>query len=221
MPQSDRVRRPWVVSDAAAVGRNGAARECMKRIVYVLLIVFVMMALLATAGLLYVRSTGLVARSGPGPLETRIARGVRSLAVSPEVRGRRNPVPMSPAILADAREHYADHCAVCHASDGSGETEIGQGMWPKAPDMRLAATQELSDGELFWIIENGIRFTGMPGWSTGTQAGEDASWHLVHFVRHLPEVSPAELEEMETLVPRSEAEIRQEIEEERFLQGLD
>ena len=192
----------------------------MKKIIYVLLIALLTMAGLTAGGLLYVRSTGLVARSVPGPVETRIARGVRSLAVPPEVRYRSNPVPAEPG-FADARAHYADHCAVCHASDGSGETEMGQGMWPKAPDMRLAATQDLSDGELFWIIENGIRFTGMPGWSTGTQEGEDASWHLVHFIRHLPELSQAELEEMETLVPRSEAGIRQEIEEERFLRGDD
>ena len=134
----------------------------MRKVIRVLLIVLVTMAGLATAGLLYVRNTGLVARSEPGALETRIARGVRSLAIPREVSERRNPVPAAPETLADGRAHYADHCAVCHAADGSGETEMGQGMWPKAPDMRLPATQELSDGDLFWIIENGIRFTGMP-----------------------------------------------------------
>jgi mono/diheme cytochrome c family protein len=193
----------------------------MKKIARLLLVVLVTMAGLATAGLLYVRSTGLVARTTPGAIETRIARGVRSLAVPQEVRERRNPVVIDPESLAEARAHYADHCAVCHANDGSGETAMGQSMWPKAPDMRLFATQGFTDGELFWIIENGIRFTGMPGWSTGTPEGEDASWHLVHFIRHLPELSQAELDELETLVPRSEAAIRQEIEEERFLRGED
>ena len=87
--------------------------------------------------------------------------------------------------------------------------------------MRLEQTQSLTDGELFYIIEEGIRFTGMPGWSTGTKEGEDASWHLVHFVRHLPQITEAELAEMQELNPRSSVEIRQEIEEERFLQGGD
>ena len=64
--------------------------------------------------------------------------------------------------MTDARAHFADHCAICHANDGSGDTPIGRALWPKAPDMRLRETQDLSDGELFWIIENGIRFTGMP-----------------------------------------------------------
>jgi mono/diheme cytochrome c family protein len=193
----------------------------MKTIIRVLLIALMTMAVLAGAGLLYVRETGLVARMEPGALETRIARGVRSVAVPPDLRERENPSSLSPELLADARAHYADHCAVCHANDGSGQTDMGQGMWPKAPDMRLAPTQDLTDGELFWIIENGIRFTGMPGWGTDTAEGEAASWHLVHFIRHLPEISQAELEEIETLIPRSEADIRQELEEERFLRGED
>ena len=193
----------------------------MSKILQVLLIVVVTLAGLATAGLLYVRSTGLVARSEPGTLEARFARRVRSLAVPRDISMQENPIPRSPESLADGRAHYADHCAVCHANDGSGQTDMGRGMWPKAPDMRLSTTQALSDGELFWIIENGIRFTGMPGWSTGTKEGEEASWHLVHFIRHLPDISEPELEEMEALNPRSPVEVREEIEAERFLRGDD
>jgi hypothetical protein len=85
--------------------------------------------------------------------------------------------------------------------------------------MRRPATQHLSDGELFHVIEHGVRFTGMPAWRTGTQAGEESSWHLVHVVRHLPRLTPGELEAMKARNPRSPDEIRFEIEEERFLQG--
>ena len=112
-------------------------------------------------------------------------------------------------VIADGRAHFADHCAICHGNDGSGDTPMGRGLYPKVPDMRLPQTQNLSDGELFWIIENGIRFTGMPAWSSGTEDGETASWHLVHFLRRLPKLTPEELEEMETLNPQSPAEIRQ------------
>ena len=52
---------------------------------------------------------------------------------------------------------------------------MGRGLYPRAPDMRLAATQNLSDAELFYLIENGIRLTGMPGWGTGTKEGEKSS----------------------------------------------
>jgi hypothetical protein len=98
---------------------------------------------------------------------------------------------------------------------------MGRGLYPKAPDMRLPATQSLSDAELFYIIENGVRFTGMPGWSTGTKDGETASWHLVHFIRHLPRMTSEEIEQMDTLTPRSRKEVLQQIEEEKFLQGGD
>jgi hypothetical protein len=83
--------------------------------------------------------------------------------------------------------------------------------------MRLAATQQMTDGELFYVIEHGIRFTGMPAWSTGTAAGEESTWHLVHFLRHLPQLTMSELEAMKERNPRSPQEIRLEIEEERFL----
>jgi mono/diheme cytochrome c family protein len=168
-------------------------------------------------GLVYLRSTGLDARAEPGAIEARLARAARRFAVPPAVRAMRNPVPASAEALADGLAHYADHCANCHANDGSGDTEMGRGLFPRAPDMRLPATQNLSDGELFHVIERGIRFTGMPAWSTGTTAGEASTWHLVHFLRHLPRLTPAELETMKARNPRSPDEIRFEIEEERFL----
>ncbi|HEX7283687.1 MAG TPA: cytochrome c, partial [Vicinamibacterales bacterium] len=120
-----------------------------------------------------------------------------------------------------AREHYADHCASCHANDGSGNTEMGQNLYPKAPDMRLPRTQSLSDGELFNIIENGVMLTGMPGWSTGTPEGERSSWQLVHFIRRLSSLTPEDIQEMERLNPRSRAEIEEEIKVEQFLEGGD
>ena len=192
----------------------------MRRTAQPLLIATLTVVALLIGGLVYVKKTGLVARQTPGGMEARIARSVRSLAVPQAARTRTNPIAISDAVLAEARQHYADHCAVCHAADGGGETEMGRGLWPKAPDMRLPATQDLSDGELFWIIENGIRFTGMPGWSAGT-AGEDGTWHLVHLIRRFPNLSAGEAAEIEAMMPRSPAEIRQDIDAERFLQGLD
>src|SRR5207247_5909710 len=64
----------------------------------------------------------------------------------------------------------------CHANDGSGQTEMGQHLYPRVPDMRLARTQELTDGELFAIIEDGVRFTGMPAWGDKSEQSQLASW---------------------------------------------
>jgi mono/diheme cytochrome c family protein len=178
------------------------------------------LALVAGAlGLWSFVSRGVSAREQPGRIEALLARGVRNMAIARRAKSLTNPVEYSGEVIAAGRAHFADHCALCHANDGSGNTAIGGGMWPKAPDLRLPQTQQLSDGELFWIIENGIRFTGMPAWSTGTEAGETASWHLVHFLRRLSKLTPEELEEMEALNPKSPAEVRQEIEEEEFLKG--
>ena len=169
----------------------------------------------------YIVTTGVSARPQPSRLESITARTVRSIAIRTRVGNITNPVPASDAIIKEGMEHFADHCSVCHGNDGSGNTEMGRGLYPRAPDMRLPATQNLSDAELFYIIENGVRLTGMPAWSTGTKEGETSSWHLVHFVRHLPKLSDEEIARMESLNPKAPEEIRQEIEADKFLQGGD
>lgn len=183
-----------------------------------ILSVVVAIALGVLAGVYFV-TAGVSARPQPGRLETFVARTVRNQAIVWHAPDQPNPSPDTEEVRAEGRAHFADHCAVCHANDGSGNTEMGRGLYPRAPDMRLPATQNLSDHELFYIIENGIRLTGMPGWGTGTNAGEEESWHLVRFIRHLPKITPEEIEQMEALNPKSPGEIRQEIEAEQFLNG--
>jgi mono/diheme cytochrome c family protein len=164
---------------------------------------------------------GLSARGEPTRVEEWVARTMRSLATPSAVRSTRNPVEPSEAVLTEGLEHFADHCAMCHANNGSGDTEIGRGLYPRAPDMRAAATQELTDGELFSIIENGIRLTGMPAWGTGTPEGERASWALVHFIRRLPTLTDEEIARMEALNPKTSEQWREEEEARRFLAGED
>jgi mono/diheme cytochrome c family protein len=193
----------------------------MRPVLKAFLLLLGLTAVMGAIGLWYFVSTGVSAKEQPGRVEEFLARGARYIAIARRARSLANPVDYSGEVIADGRAHFADHCAICHANDGGGNTPIGRGTWPKAPDLRLAQTQSLSDGELFWIIENGIRFTAMPAWSTGTKNGETASWHLVHFIRRLPKLTPEELAEMESLNPRSPAEVRQQAEEEEFLKGGD
>jgi hypothetical protein len=193
----------------------------MKRIASILVMLVLAAATLGIMLGVYLVTPGVSARFQPGALETLAAHTVRNIAIRTRVRGLKNPVPGNDAVIAEGRDHFADHRASCHANDGGGNTEMGLGLYPKVPDMRLPATQNLSDAELFYIIENGVRFTGMPGWSTGTRAGEESSWYLVHFIRHLRRLTPDEIEKMESLNPKSPEEIRQEIEAEQFLNGAD
>ena len=171
---------------------------------------------------------GLSAKATPTRLEAFVARNARHLAISRNSRLAQNPVLDSPEIQREARLHFADHCAICHGNDGSGDTPIGSGLYPKPPDLRKPATQELSDGELFWIIENGVRFTGMPAFSnnsnmenhdhaSGNHGGGQDSWKLVHFIRHLPHLTAAERLEMEQYNPKGPEDRAEEQDEEQFL----
>jgi mono/diheme cytochrome c family protein len=162
---------------------------------------------------------GFSAHDEPTRVEATVARAMRSWSTPADLRGATNPLPLTPEILAEARAHWADHCAVCHGNDGKGKTAIGEHLYPHAPDMTLRSTQSLSDGELFATIENGIRLTGMPGWGNGTAESAYGSWGLVHFIRHLPRLTPEEIREMESLNPASPEEIRERMAEEEFLAG--
>ena len=169
--------------------------------------------------LLELNARGFSAREQPAQVERWLARLARATAIPTEAKRRANPIPDTPEVLAEARAHWADHCAGCHANDGSGDTTMGKHMYPPAPDMRQSATQRLSDGELFFVIQNGVRFTGMPGWGGGSGHDEEDSWKLVRFIRHLPELRVEERKQMEKLNPKSPDERKEEEEEENFLKG--
>jgi mono/diheme cytochrome c family protein len=165
---------------------------------------------------------GFSARAQPGGFERWLAGLARGAALPAEARVRRNPVTLTPQVLNEARAHWADHCAVCHSNDGSGDAVMGRNMYPPAPDMRLPETQQMTDGELFYIIQNGVRLTGMPAWGDlGAAHDEEDSWKLVYFIRHLPQVTVEEKKEMEKLNPKGPDDREEEEQEQKFLRGED
>lgn len=190
------------------------------------LLIFILLVVLAGAamfGWLGYRlfTTGFSAKTEPQAIEIFMARQIRHLAIPIEQRNSPNPVPLSPDLLQEGLAHFADHCAVCHANDGSGQTPIGKNVYPKAPDLRLPETQSMSDGELFWVIHNGIRFTAMPAWGEGDPAQDKDSWKLVHFLRHLPQLTAEELDQMKALNPKTKKDLEEEAAFDQFLQGND
>ena len=166
-------------------------------------------------------TTGFSAKTEPHPIEVFLARQIRHLAIPIEQRNAPNPVLLSPEVTKEAMAHFADHCATCHANNGSGQTPIGKNAYPRAPDLRLADTQSMSDGEIFWVIHNGIRFTAMPAWGESDPAQDMDSWKLVHFIRHLPQLTPEELDQMKALNPKTKKDLEKEAAFDRFLQGDD
>ena len=184
-------------------------------------LILAVLAGVATLGWLGYRlfTTGFSAKTEPHAIEVFMARQIRHLAIPIEQRNASNPIAFSPDLLQEGLAHFADHCAVCHANDGSGKTPIGKNVYPKAPDLRLSDTQSMSDGELFWVIHNGIRFTAMPAWGEGDPAQDKDSWKLIHFIRHLPQLTPEELDQMKTLNPKTKKELEEEAAFDQFLEG--
>ena len=181
------------------------------------MIVIVIVIAAVAYGIVVIRH-GFSARDNPSWLESSVARKTRSMAVPSSAKNMKNPVPKTPENLKEAEEHWADHCAICHANNGSGSTTIGRNLYPKTPDMRKAETQSMADGELYYIIENGIRLSGMPAWGEGGD-NDEASWKLVHFIRHLPQLTPEEEKHMESMNPKSPEEKQEEQQEQDFLNG--
>lgn len=164
---------------------------------------------------------GFSAHDEPSTVETLMARTARSLAVPVRYESLKNSCPATPENIREGLEHFADHCAVCHANNGSGDTAFGRNMYPKPPNMRQAETQNKTDGEIYYTIEHGIRLSGMPAFGEKGRTDDESTWKLVLFIRHLPKLTPEELHEMERLNPKSRAELEEELEAERFLRGED
>jgi len=176
----------------------------MRAVVQIVVAALLVMAAMVVAGGAYLVTTGLKAQPEPGVMETRVARTIRGFAIPREVKARSNPIGTSADELKPGLEHFARYCAMCHGNDGSGQgAAIGRGLFPKPPDMRAAATQNLTDGEIFYIIENGIRFTGMPAFGSGKPdpAGDKLAWQLVRFIRHMPRMTADEIDSMKAMNP--------------------
>jgi mono/diheme cytochrome c family protein len=189
----------------------------MKRSLVLLIVLVAAISLAIGVGISMLHN-GLSTRATPTKMEAMVARAARLMAIPADARAMQNPVDPTPQVLHDALLHFADHCAVCHGNDGSGDTMMGRGLYPKPPDLRQPDTQKLSDGELFWTIENGVRFTGMPAFG-GTHGTQTDSWKLVRFIRHLPQLTTEEVLEMEKNNPKGPEDRKEEEEENDFLNG--
>ena len=125
------------------------------------------------------------ARQEPPAAEVMIATWLLRESVPEAARAQINPLGKDPADIAAGQEMFRQKCAVCHAYDGSGKTEIGAGEYPRPPALRSMNIMALTDGEIFYHIRNGIRNTGMPAWSMP----DEQVWQIVAYLRHLPTVA--------------------------------
>lgn len=155
--------------------------------------VLVLMLLGAGAILLVLSFFLLSGRSGldtPNPLAISIAEAGKGFLIPGDAASQANPVATSPEVLSSAGKIFTTRCAVCHGTDGKGQTAIGSHIYPRAADLTSARVQNKSDGALHWVIGNGLPHTGMPGWSP--LVSDTEIWQLVDYVRQLPKGIPAE-----------------------------
>jgi predicted CXXCH cytochrome family protein len=164
----------------------------MKRHHFVLLFVVVVSVMAAGYGTSIILG-GFGANGQPSAIERTVLRSVRDLGIPSSARRQTNPWTASTETLQQGSEDFTNHCAGCHGKGGNVQSEIGQNLYPKAPDLRATPTQSLTDGEIHYIIQNGVRLTGMPALGN-PHAGEDdnKAWKLVLFIRSISRTTPEE-----------------------------
>jgi mono/diheme cytochrome c family protein len=169
-------------------------QETIRTIKVAAITVFAVVMVEVIAMEILLRAQGFSAKEKPSWMETWFAQHARNVSVPSGARELKNPHPITEASMAEAREHWVAHCATCHGIDGRGDTVFGRRMYPPVPNVNKAQTQQKSDGELFYIISNGVRLTGMPAF--GGEDSPESIWNLVALMRRLPQLSPDELKQM-------------------------
>jgi predicted CXXCH cytochrome family protein len=135
------------------------------------------------------------------PLETVVARTARDFSIPGAAKDEKNPLDATPQNIQDGRDMFLAKCQTCHNHDGSGLSTVGQSLYPRVPDLRASATQNLTDGEIHYIIANGVQLTGMPAWDNPREVQKQDTWKLVLYVRSLrPLTQTEQAEESHTSV---------------------
>ena len=150
-------------------------------------------------GVVLIRN-GFRANEEPSGLEKLVARTVRNLSIPARAREQNNPWKATRENLEEARDHFIARCALCHGTDGSGVTQVGRNLYPKPPNLRSPQTQNLTDGEIHYIIQNGVRLTGMPAWGNPHDEGDSDGWKLVLFIRGLRPLSNVEKSQQQATI---------------------
>lgn len=147
-------------------------------------VILAVLILIVLGGLTAASQFSLSAIPEPGRTETYLAAEVKGLLVRV---GSRHGIPPAPtdlqASVAEGDKLYGTECAACHGLNGHTPTDAGRWMYPRAADLTSPAVQRYSDRELFWVVKNGIRLSGMPAF--GKVETDEHIWNLVHHVRAL------------------------------------
>jgi mono/diheme cytochrome c family protein len=138
---------------------------------------------LATSALILIGISGCGV-SKPGSIESKVTKEIKS-NVTIGGKDDKNSIPYSEDAVKEGGEHFQHHCQICHGLDGqSTGVPFADRMSPPVPDLATKDIQDYKDGQLKWIIQNGIAPSGMPAWKGILE--DDEMWKIVHYIRHLP-----------------------------------
>lgn len=109
---------------------------------------------------------------------------VRERSVEKRAQGITVPALGSEAQVLKGFQVFRSQCVTCHGAPGVGPDDFAMGLYPMPPSLGNESVQRESDAELFWIVQHGLKHTGMPGF--GMSLSEEDMWHVVAFLRRLP-----------------------------------
>jgi mono/diheme cytochrome c family protein len=173
-PMNQFVGMPWI-----AAWRGGDLNMALKHKLILGVSSAVLSALLA----------GCAADKTPSQGETNLANAAKDVAIPLEAGMKKNPLPETDEVVSQGQEVFLGSCAQCHGAEARGNTDIGRSMNPPAMDLSSPHVQHWSDAELFWIIQNGVRLSGMPAWKSSISDNE--TWKLARFIHRLPRLDAA------------------------------
>ena len=156
-------------------------------------VIGVAVGVIAVAGLVFgyfeLGFAPAAANASPMPFEKRFARAALRAHRKEGAKTQPAIAANETNLLAGARA-YRESCAVCHSLPGGGKTELQAGMYPDPP-MLLSGKGVTDDppGETYWVVKNGIRMTGMPGF--GASFSEEKLWQVTLLLAHAQELPPA------------------------------
>jgi hypothetical protein len=141
---------------------------------------------LGAIGFIYFGVFNVAASEPHWPITYRVMEMARIRSIKMHATGIQTPSNLGDytRIIAGTA-HFADHCASCHSAPGVDADDMAEGMYPKPPVLTNAA-KRWAPGELFWILKNGIKMSGMPSWA---DHGDDDLWNVVAFLEKLPALS--------------------------------
>jgi mono/diheme cytochrome c family protein len=155
-----------------------------------------LLLIVVLGGFIFATGRFNVAATTPPDMIDKVAPWALDKALERRSKDVTDPIARDAGAIARGMTHYRENCLPCHGAPGIEPEEFHEGMNPSPPDIDAPALQHDTDAELFWVVKNGIRMTGMPAF--GVNHKDEEIRDIVAFVRHAPQITDAERQKLKT-----------------------